>query len=107
MASDDSREVPTAGLSYFDALKVVALPFASVFSVACVILFFAADAWVRGIVAEEMSGGATTTNEHGDLLASHAGTLRQHDEEIEDNERDIERHDQRFTEFVAEILRRP
>lgn len=110
MESEDSQDLPdriSAGMSYLDAMKVVALPFATVAGIAGVILWFAADAWIRSIVQEEMTGVGTESGEHGMTLAKHAGTLAQHDEEIEDNEDDIERHDERFTAFVREILSRP
>lgn len=93
-------------ITFWQALKVLAAPGAALFSVASGLLWFAGDAWIRTIVVEEIQTTGQATQMHASKIQKHASTLEQHDEEIEDNEDDIKRQDQRFTEFVSEILDR-
>lgn len=91
---------------YFKALKVVAAPLATIMGIAGVIVWFAADAWIRGIVNEEVSAMQTGQSDAASLLQSHAQTLEEHAGDIEDNTEEIDEVDDKFTEFVREILAR-
>jgi hypothetical protein len=89
---------------YFKALKTVAAPLATIVGIAGVIVWFAADAWIRGIVAEEVASIQTGTSNASVMLQSHAQRLEEHAGDIEDNEEEIDEVDDKFTEFVREIL---
>jgi hypothetical protein len=77
---------------------------ATVGGIGGVILWFAADAWVRHIVQDEVADIATGTNNAGTLLSEHNAKLQAHEREIVENEGDIKRQDDRFTDFVREII---
>lgn len=107
MEAGTGEQVPEGKLStYWGALKVVALPVGSAFSILAVVFWFAADAWIRNIVQEEVAGIATGTDNASTQLASHASRLDVHERDIGDNEEGIEKVDDKFTDFVREILAR-
>jgi xanthosine utilization system XapX-like protein len=91
---------------YFKALKIVAAPLATIMGIAGVIVWFAADAWIRGIVDEEIAAIQSGQSGASSMLQSHAQTLEEHAEDIEDNTDEIDEVDDKFTEFVREILAR-
>jgi|Cruoilmetagenom7_1024161.scaffolds.fasta_scaffold03732_10 archaellum biogenesis protein FlaJ (TadC family) len=95
-----------SGLGYLEALKIVALSIGSVLGILCVVFWFMAEAWVRGIAQEELAGGVTLSGEQAMKLTEHAGLLWQHDEEIEDNEDKINKVDEKFTQFVRDVIDR-
>jgi hypothetical protein len=106
MEAGTGEEVPVESRlnTYWGALKVVALPVGSVVSLVAVVFWFAADAWIRNIVQEEIAAVATGTDEASTMLANHASRLEVHERDIGDNEEDIEKVDDKFTDFVREIL---
>lgn len=89
---------------YMKALKLIAAPIASITVVAGTILWFAADAWIRNIVTEEVASIQTGTTNAASQLQAHAQTLEKHDEEIDKNDETIEKVDDKFTEFVREVI---
>lgn len=101
-------ELPAAGndskLGYFDALKIVALPLGSIVSVLAVVFYFAAGAWVKGIVVEEITALQLGSNTAASTLQAHTQTLEQHEEDIEDNEEEIDEVDDKFTQFVRDVI---
>lgn len=93
-------------IGYLHALRIVALPMASIGGIASVVLWFAADAWIRTIVEEEIDQHVVMAAEASLKVREHDGKLAQHEEEIETNEQRINSQDQRFTDFVRELLER-
>jgi hypothetical protein len=67
-------------------------------------VWFAADAWIRGIVAEEVASIKTYTSDSSVTLQQHASTLEKHDEEIGENEEDIDEVDDKFTQFIRDVI---
>ena len=108
MESGTGGELPAAGnngkLGYFEALKVVALPLGSIVSVLAVVFYFAAGAWVKGIVAEEITALETGSSTASTTLTQHTAKLEQHDKDIEDNEEEIDEVDDKFTQFVRDVI---
>lgn len=103
MESGTGSEV-SRGVGYLDALKIVALPMASIGGIGAVILWFAADAWVRTVVAEEVASIAAGTTNAASVLQDHANKLEVHERDIGKNVEEIDEVDDKFTEFVREIL---
>ena len=91
-------------MSYFNSLRVVAAPLATIAGLAGVILYFAAGAWVRGIVQEEVASIVTGNSEASTLLTQHASAIERHDGEIDDNEEEIDEVDDKFTQFVRDVI---
>lgn len=91
-------------LGYFDALKVVAAPLATLAGVFGLIFYFAAGAWVSSIARAEIEATVTTADLNENTLIAHTGKLEQHDEEIEDNEEDIEKNRSEFQQFIREVI---
>lgn len=108
MEDGTSGELPAAGndskLGYFDALKIVALPLGSIVSVLAVVFYFAAGAWVEGIVQAEIAKTVEAAGLNEDTLIAHTGKIAQHDKDIEDNEEEIDEVDDKFTQFVRDVI---
>lgn len=94
------------GITTWQAVKALAIPGAAFLSVASGLLWFAGEAWIRQIAASEIQSHANLTTQHQQTITEHAGLLQQHDEEIEDNEESIEKVDDKFTEFMREVIDR-
>lgn len=105
MESGTDTNVSNPGrVSYFEALKLVAMPLGSVVGVLAVVFWFAGNAWVRTIVQEEIMGISTGTSDASTLLTQHELKLEQHEVEIDDNEDGIEKVDDKFTRFVSQVI---
>lgn len=106
MEGTTGGEVPdgAGSMNYVQAMKVVAAPLATVLGVVGIVFWFAAGAWVEGIVRAELTAHGVQTTAHGTQLTVHTGRLNQHDEEIEDNEEDIDENRQEFRDFVNEVI---
>jgi hypothetical protein len=88
------------GPTYWQSLKLVLAPLGVMFGIATAVFHFAAGAWVRGIVVEELAAAELTVVEHSHTLVEHAHTLEMHTDDIQDNEDDIDK----FSEFVKEVI---
>lgn len=99
-------EAGTNKITVWDAAKVMAAPLAAFLSLASGIIYFAGDAWVRSVIAEEVASNVQLAASHQEKIITHEQLLEQHDEEIEDNEEDIDENRQEFRDFVREILDR-
>jgi hypothetical protein len=93
-------------INTWQALKVLAAPGAIFLGLASGLLWFAGDAWVRTIVAEEIQTTGQMAQVQQATIQRHGSVLEQHDEEIEDNEKTIEKVDDKFTEFMREVIDR-
>lgn len=107
MEAGTSRQVSgsnAAGLTYLQALKVVAAPLATITAVAGTIVFFAADAYIRVVVNEEVAALVTGNSNASTLLTEHGQRIETAERDIAGNEDDIEKVDDKFTEFVREVI---
>ena len=105
MESGTGSELPAErAIGYFDALKIVALPLGSVVGVLGLVFYFAAGAWVKGIVQDEITALELGSSTASTTLTQHASKLEQHDKDIEDNEEEIDEVDDKFTQFVRDVI---
>ncbi len=91
-------------LGYWDALKIVALPIGSVIGVLGLVFYFAATSWVQNIARAEIAAAVTAAELNENTLIAHTGKLEQHDEEIKENEEDIDEVDDKFTDFIRDVI---
>ncbi len=104
MEDGTDGNVSNGKLSYFEALKVVALPLGSVIGVLGLVFYFAAGAWVQGIVRAEIALTVEAAGLNENTLIAHTGKIAQHEEEIEENEEDIKDNRDTFQQFVSDVI---
>lgn len=91
-------------LGYWDALKIVALPIGSVIGVLGLVFYFAATSWVQNIARAEIAAAVEAAELNENTLIAHTGKLAEHDEEIQENEDDIDEVDDKFTDFIRDVI---
>lgn len=104
MESGTDRELSNGKLGYFEALKVVALPLGSMVGVLGLVFYFAAGAWVEGIVRAEIEKTVEAAGLNENTLIAHTGKIAEHDDEIEENEEDIKDNRDTFQQFVSDVI---
>lgn len=90
--------------NYWDAMRMLAAPMGTIVGVLAVVFYFAAESWVKDIARAEFKAQVELSSAQATTLTEHTGLLAQHDEEIEDNEDEIEKVDDKFTDFVRDII---
>jgi hypothetical protein len=111
MAESDVQETANKMAKWWEATKTMLLPFGIVVGVLGLVIWFAADAWVRGIANEEIAkgagaGAATTVDVHETRLTKVEGDVEDQGEDIDENEDDIKTVEKSVREFMRDLIDR-